>query len=141
MDDSCVFCKIVRKEHQVDSVVYEDDDYIAFHDIRPDAEIHIQLIPKKHIKNINVLSKDDVSMLENMKEIGENIVNQQLEEKSKIQLSPLSKFVFHVPPYNSIEHLHLHCMGGKFKFKSKITHGNIFPWVMPINKLINKLKS
>jgi histidine triad (HIT) family protein len=47
MSRECIFCKIAG--HEVSSnVVYEDDHFIAFLDIRPLNPGHILVIPKKH---------------------------------------------------------------------------------------------
>ena len=49
MEHDCVFCKIVKKEIPA-TVVYEDDNFLAFLDIRPVAPGHTQIIPKKHYR-------------------------------------------------------------------------------------------
>ncbi len=45
--DSCIFCKIINKEIPA-HVVYENDEYLAFLDIRPLSPGHTLIIPKKH---------------------------------------------------------------------------------------------
>ena len=45
----CIFCKIARGEIP-STKVYEDEDFIAFMDIRPEAPGHVQVIPKKHYR-------------------------------------------------------------------------------------------
>jgi len=46
-DPSCVFCKIVAG--QIPSrKLYEDDEFLAFHDIAPWAPVHFLIIPKAH---------------------------------------------------------------------------------------------
>ncbi len=47
-DKNCIFCKIIAKQIPAD-VIYEDDGFIAFHDIRPAMPVHVLLIPKLHI--------------------------------------------------------------------------------------------
>ena len=49
--DNCIFCKIVRGEIPSDKV-YEDDEVLAFRDIRPQAPVHFMLIPKRHIDSL-----------------------------------------------------------------------------------------
>lgn len=56
--EDCIFCKIIRKEVPSE-IVYEDNEIIAFKDINPAAPIHILVIPKKHIKSLVDLKKDD----------------------------------------------------------------------------------
>jgi len=43
----CIFCKIVAKEIPA-HIVYEDDDFLGFLDIRPLNPGHTLVIPKKH---------------------------------------------------------------------------------------------
>jgi len=50
-DANCIFCKIVRGEIPAKKL-YEDDEIIAFNDIRPQADVHILLIPKVHVANL-----------------------------------------------------------------------------------------
>ncbi|MBI2340120.1 MAG: HIT domain-containing protein [Deltaproteobacteria bacterium] len=46
-DPNCIFCKIARGEIPAQKV-FEDDRFVAFLDIRPQATGHCQLIPKEH---------------------------------------------------------------------------------------------
>ncbi len=49
MEETCVFCKIVKGE--IPSYkVYEDEDFLAFLDIKPLANGHTLVIPKKHFR-------------------------------------------------------------------------------------------
>jgi len=47
--ESCIFCKIVNKEIPA-HIIYEDDDFLAFLDIRPLSPGHSLVIPKKHYR-------------------------------------------------------------------------------------------
>jgi len=47
----CLFCRIVRGEIPA-SKLYEDEDVLAFHDIRPVAPVHFLVIPKAHVPNL-----------------------------------------------------------------------------------------
>jgi histidine triad (HIT) family protein len=47
----CIFCKIVRGEIPAKKI-YEDEDVIAFDDIRPQAPVHILVIPKAHVATL-----------------------------------------------------------------------------------------
>ncbi|MCP1225568.1 histidine triad nucleotide-binding protein [Sebaldella sp. S0638] len=59
---STIFKKIIDKEIPA-NVVYEDDDFMAFRDINPQAEVHILVIPKKEIANLNEATEEDALML------------------------------------------------------------------------------
>lgn len=48
-EKDCIFCKIVSKEIPA-HVVYEDGDFLAFLDIRPQSPGHTLVIPKEHYR-------------------------------------------------------------------------------------------
>ena len=48
----CLFCKIIRREIPA-SIVYEDDEVLAFNDINPQAPTHVLVVPKRHIATLN----------------------------------------------------------------------------------------
>jgi histidine triad (HIT) family protein len=50
-DANCVFCKIVRGEIPAQKI-YDDAEVVAFHDIRPQAPVHLLLVPKAHIATL-----------------------------------------------------------------------------------------
>ena len=47
--ENCVFCKIAKKDIPA-HIVYEDDDFVGFLDINPQAPGHVQVIPKEHYR-------------------------------------------------------------------------------------------
>lgn len=50
-DPDCIFCKIARGEIPAKKV-HEDEHVIAFHDVRPQAEVHLLIIPKQHVATL-----------------------------------------------------------------------------------------
>lgn len=50
-DPSCIFCKIVAGEIPCGKV-YEDNDYLAFRDINPQAPTHLLVVPKTHVARL-----------------------------------------------------------------------------------------
>lgn len=52
----CVFCKIIKKEIP-SKFLYESEALIAIKDIKPAADVHLLIIPKKHIKNFEHITK------------------------------------------------------------------------------------
>ncbi len=48
---NCIFCKIVRGEIPAKRI-YDDAEVIAFHDIRPQAPVHLLIVPKAHIATL-----------------------------------------------------------------------------------------
>lgn len=58
----CLFCKVIAREVPA-NVLYEDDDVLAFADIRPVAPTHALVIPKRHIASIDEANPDDAQLL------------------------------------------------------------------------------
>lgn len=52
MEEDTIFDKILRKEIPC-SLVYEDDDVLAFNDVNPQAPLHVLVIPKNKIKSFH----------------------------------------------------------------------------------------
>ena len=53
--DSCLFCRIVSGELPA-TIVYEDDDSVAFLDHRPLFHGHTLLVPREHVETLGELS-------------------------------------------------------------------------------------
>lgn len=51
-DKNCIFCNIVNKKIPA-KIIYEDQDIIAFNDIKPIATVHFLIIPKIHIESLS----------------------------------------------------------------------------------------
>lgn len=61
-DESCVFCKIARKQASA-SLVYEDEKVIAFLDTKPLNEGHTLVIPKEHYETIYEIPEEQIAYL------------------------------------------------------------------------------
>ena len=58
----CVFCGIAQ--HQIPSnIVYEDDKLICYHDLDPQAPVHVLVIPKKHISSLDDVKEEDKELM------------------------------------------------------------------------------
>jgi histidine triad (HIT) family protein len=55
---SCIFCKIVDKQIPA-KIVHEDEDVMAFHDVNPEAAVHILVVPKMHVQNVVQLAQNE----------------------------------------------------------------------------------
>jgi histidine triad (HIT) family protein len=51
----CIFCKIIKGEIP-NKTILEDENFLAFEDINPQAKIHILIIPKIHIDSFDVMA-------------------------------------------------------------------------------------
>jgi histidine triad (HIT) family protein len=52
LDPSCIFCKIVRGEIPAKEVL-RDEHVVAFHDLNPQAPIHVLVIPTEHAPHLS----------------------------------------------------------------------------------------
>ena len=58
----CIFCAIAN--HEIPSeIVYEDDKICVYKDLAPQAPVHVLMIPKKHIANLDDVTADDQELL------------------------------------------------------------------------------
>jgi histidine triad (HIT) family protein len=104
----CLFCKIANKEAPAE-IIYEDNKFMVFKDINPQAPVHILIIPKKHIASVDHLEKKDREL------IGELfLVAQKIARKQKVAETGY-RLVLNVgrKAGQTVDHLHLHLLGGK----------------------------
>ncbi len=105
---NCIFCKIANKDIKAD-IIYEDKDTIAFGDINPKAPVHILVIPKKHIENIDEVQKEDNGLLGHMILVAQKVARDKNISDTGYRL------VFNVKKHAGqlVDHIHLHILGGK----------------------------
>ena len=58
----CIFCKIANGQIP-SSKVYEDEKILAFHDINPEAKIHVLVVPKTHIDSANDITAENSGII------------------------------------------------------------------------------
>ena len=89
-------------------IVLEKERLVLFEDIAPMAKHHFLCIPKEHIVNINSLTKEHIPMLEEMREMATNYLLENYRNEGVTKDNIV--FGFHIPPFTSISHLHMHCV-------------------------------
>ncbi|MFW6137900.1 MAG: histidine triad nucleotide-binding protein [Spirochaetota bacterium] len=105
--DNCLFCRIASKNAQA-SIVYEDDQIVAFEDINPQAPVHILLLPRKHISGVMGLDREDAGLIGKI-----YLAAKDLAEDRNIGKG------FRVVVNNgrgagqSVDHIHFHLLGGR----------------------------
>ncbi len=104
----CIFCKIINREIPSKSV-YETDKVYAFHDIIPQAPVHVLIVPKEHIASHNELTSENVEIMKDIHLAANEIANQLGISESGYRLinncgANAGQTVFH---------LHYHLVGGK----------------------------
>jgi histidine triad (HIT) family protein len=102
----CIFCKIVRGEIPAKKI-YEDEYILAFHDIAPQREVHILVIPKSHIESLLTVSlTDEVTLGRMMAKAGEIAVAHGSPDGFRFIINSGRIGMQEVP------HLHAHIVGG-----------------------------
>lgn len=103
----CLFCKIINKEIN-SSIVFEDDRVLAIHDINPLAPVHVLLMPKKHVANLDEISENDIELLGYIQYRAREIARElNLDGNFRIMSNCGQK------AGQVIFHLHYHLLGGK----------------------------
>lgn len=106
--EDCIFCKIIKGEIP-STKVYEDEKILAFKDINPAAPIHILVIPKKHIKSLVELEKEDEILIGKIYTVINKIAEEQgVKEKGYRVIVNCGK-----DGGQEVGHLHFHLLAGK----------------------------
>jgi histidine triad (HIT) family protein len=62
MPKDCQFCRIASGETNTEFLL-ATDQLIVFRDIRPQAPVHLLIVPRKHIRSVNDLAAEDAPIL------------------------------------------------------------------------------
>ncbi|RUM45054.1 MAG: histidine triad nucleotide-binding protein [Desulfurobacterium sp.] len=104
----CVFCRIIKGELPA-KVVYEDDSVIAFHDINPQAPVHILIVPKEHIPTVNDLTEEHEKLIGHIFSVAKKIAKDMgFAEKGYRILINCNK-----DGGQEVYHIHFHLFAGK----------------------------
>ena len=104
----CIFCKIIGKEIPA-QIVYEDDRILAFDDIRPQAPVHVLVIPKDHFASLNEIPDDSGDLL------GEILVKAKEIARLKEVDTTGYRIVLNTARDSGqdVFHIHFHLLGGR----------------------------
>lgn len=102
-----IFGKIIRKELPAD-IVFENERIIAFKDINPSAPVHLLIVPKKEIPDIQSVAEEDLPLVAEMITVAQQLAKQYNIDKGYRLLtnngSQGGQIIFH---------LHFHLIGGR----------------------------
>jgi len=101
-----IFEKIISREIPA-KIIWEDDDAIAFHDVNPQAPVHVLIVPKKRISRLGAATEGDRAMLGKLL-----LVAGGLAKKLGIENSGYRVVINSGPDAGeSVPHLHVHLLG------------------------------
>ena len=105
---STILKKIIDKEIPAD-IVYEDDEFLAFKDINPQAKVHVLVIPKKEIKSLNDVSEEDILLLGKLQLVISKIAKDLwIADEGYRVISNINK-----NGGQEVYHIHYHILGGE----------------------------
>ncbi len=107
MSPKTVFKKIIDREIPAE-IVYEDQECLAFKDINPQAPIHVIVIPKKEIPNLEELREEDEALIGHL-----FIAMQRIAQQMGISTG--YRVVLNNGPNagQEVMHIHFHMLAGR----------------------------
>jgi histidine triad (HIT) family protein len=104
----CIFCKIARGEIDAE-VVHDEDDVLAFEDINSKAPVHVLVIPRQHVANLEEIGDLPDSVVKRLFEVSSAVAGKLgvTEGGYAVRVNNGSD------AGQEVFHLHLHVMGGK----------------------------
>ena len=104
----CVFCRIVAGEIPA-RLVHQDDAVVAFHDLAPQAPVHVLLVPRKHIATLLETAPEDQALLGRLQATAVDLARRLGLDTGGFRvvtncLEGAGQSVFH---------LHVHLLGGR----------------------------
>jgi histidine triad (HIT) family protein len=106
--DSCIFCRIIERQ-QPAKIVYEDDQVFAIEDIRPQAPVHLLVMPRKHVPSLKETEDGDELMLGHLFTVAAHLARErQLDARGY-------RTVINNGPWagQTVDHLHVHVLAGR----------------------------
>jgi histidine triad (HIT) family protein len=108
MTPDCIFCKIVAGDIPA-KVIYRDEHVTAFHDLHPQAPVHLLIVPNQHYESLATLAAEDAEA------VGRLLTTaHQLAQANGVAESGYRVVVNMGPDASlSVYHLHAHVIGGR----------------------------
>ena len=103
---NCIFCKIVRGEI-ASKKIYDDAEVMAFHDIRPQAPVHILVIPKTHIASLYDAQSGHQSALGKMLMVAGRLAREAGASDGFRTIINNGRVA-----HQEVYHVHMHVLGG-----------------------------
>jgi histidine triad (HIT) family protein len=103
-----VFCRIIKGELPGEPV-YRDDEIIVLKDIKPNAPVHLLVMPIKHFASLDEATQEDESLLGKMLLIANKVaIEANLDKGYRLVINKGEHGGQLVP------HFHIHVLGGKY---------------------------
>ncbi|QEY32986.1 histidine triad nucleotide-binding protein [Synechococcus sp. RSCCF101] len=104
--DETIFSRILRGEIPCDEV-YGDERCLAFRDIQPQAPVHVLVIPRRPIVNLNEAEDADAPLLGHLLLVAARVARQEGLTAWRTVINNGAE------AGQSVFHLHVHVIGGR----------------------------
>lgn len=106
--EDCLFCKIVGGKMET-NFIYQDEQLVVFKDIKPQAPVHLLIVPKKHISDLNNLKPIDNDLIGHVYQVAKKIaVEQNIDQSGYRVVSNCGQ-----DGGQTVKHIHFHLLGGR----------------------------
>jgi histidine triad (HIT) family protein len=102
----CVFCRIAQGQAPA-RIVYQDEAVTAFHDLHPQAPVHILLIPNHHVAGVGEVESEDEPVLGQLFTVARHVAEQLAVTDYRLVINNGRQ------AGQSVFHLHVHLLGGR----------------------------
>jgi len=107
MSEKTIFKRIIDREIPA-SIVFEDEQCLAFHDVSPQSPTHILVIPKKEIPSLADVADEDLPLMGHLHRVIRDLaVELGLKDGYRVVVNCGGD------GGQSVDHLHFHLMGGR----------------------------
>jgi histidine triad (HIT) family protein len=106
MSESCLFCRIVRREIPA-AIVLETEHCVAFRDVNPQAPVHVLVVPRAHV--------DTLDAADNATVLGEVLLAaaQVARQEGIATTGYRTVFNTNAGAGQTVFHVHAHVLGGR----------------------------
>ena len=107
MPEKTIFKRIIDKEIPA-KIVHEDDLCLAFHDVNPQAPVHVLVIPKKEIVSTDQLTEEEAVLLGRIYSVIRKLAKELGLENGYRVVTNCGN-----DGGQTVYHLHFHLLGGR----------------------------
>ena len=104
----CLFCRIVAGEIPA-TLIHQDEGVVAFADIRPQAPLHVLIVPRRHVATLNDLTEADDALVGRMLRTAAAIA----QAHGYADRGYRTVFNCNGDAGQTVFHLHLHLLAGR----------------------------
>lgn len=102
-----IFLKIIERKIPA-KIVHEDEHCVAFHDVNPQAPVHVLIVPRKVLATHDEISDADRTLLGHLHVVAVKLAKQLgLSDGYRLVINCRERAGQTVP------HLHVHLLGGR----------------------------